>query len=63
MVHPKRLNKIKLEDVIAIITLSLFFEIKLLIYCIGFKKKILENFNIVETHLFEGFKQKSSLSL
>ena len=35
MVHPKRLNKIKLEDVIAILTLSLFVADKLLIY--GFK--------------------------
>ena len=35
MVHPKRLNKIKLEDVIAILTLSLF-QLKLLLYCIEF---------------------------
>ena len=35
-VHPKRLNKIKLEDVIAILTLSLFLA-EVIIYCIEFK--------------------------
>ena len=48
----KRLHKIKLEDVIAILSLSLFLA-----------EVINVLHRIVTTHLFEGFKQKKFISL
>ena len=38
-VHPKTLSKIKLENVIAVLILSLFLAV--VMYCIGFKIEIL----------------------
>ena len=59
MVHPKRLNKIKLEDVIAILTLSLFLaEIIHILHRIQYINSL--KFQYCNTYLLEGFKQKNS---
>ena len=62
MFHLRRLNKIKLEDVIAILPLSLFLvEVINILYTIWNINSL--NFQHVTTYLFKGFKQKNSLSL
>ena len=58
----ERIHKIKLEDVIGILTLSLFLD-----EVINILHRISNvnywTFDFVKTHLLEGFKQKNSLSL
>ena len=60
--HPKRLNKIKLEDAIAILTLSHFLaEVFNILHRISNINSL--NFQHCNNSIFEGFKQKNSLSL
>ena len=52
--HSKRLNIIKFEDVIAMLTLSIFLaEVNNIFH--GIDNINFLSFNIVTTHLFEGF--------
>ena len=63
MVHPKKLHKIKLEDVVAIYTnLMSFLAAVIIAWDLKYKFSKISRLCLT-IHLFEGFKQNNSLPL